>query len=80
MINPVRGWFEITQYENKRAISIANLVETTWMSRYPGPIEITYGQGKGFIGHAFRKYLIDTEYGINSKPSTLINPISNTVL
>ena len=30
MINPMIGWFEITQYDNKIVISIANLVETTW--------------------------------------------------
>ena len=33
MINPVTGWFEITRYGYKRAISTANLVETTWMPR-----------------------------------------------
>ena len=42
MIYHVTGWFEITQYNDKIAISIANLVETTWMSRYPIPTEITY--------------------------------------
>ena len=46
MINPVTGWFEVVQYDDKTAINIANLVETTWMSRYPRPIEITYDQGK----------------------------------
>ena len=45
MIDPLTGWFEIAQYNDKRAISIANLVETMWMSRYPIPIEITYVQG-----------------------------------
>ena len=35
MINPVRGWFEIAKYNEKRAISIANLVETMWLSRHP---------------------------------------------
>ena len=39
----------------KRAISIANLVETAWLSRYPRPVEITYDQGLEFIGHEFRK-------------------------
>ena len=29
MIDPVIGCFEIAQYEDKRAISIADLVETT---------------------------------------------------
>ena len=45
MINTVTGWFEIAQYDDKRAISIANLVETTWLCRYPRPIEIMYEQG-----------------------------------
>ena len=29
MIDPVTGWFEITQYNNRKIIRIANLVETT---------------------------------------------------
>ena len=37
MIDAVTGWFKIAQYEDKRAISIANLVETMWLSRYPRP-------------------------------------------
>ena len=45
MINPRTGWFEITQYHDKISISIVNLVETTWMSRYPRPIEVIYDQG-----------------------------------
>ena len=46
MIDPVTVWLEITQYDDKRAILIANLVETTWLSRYPRPMDITYDQGK----------------------------------
>ena len=80
MINPVTEWFEIAQYEDKRAISIAKLVETTWLSRYPRPIEIMYDQGKEFISHKFRKSLIEMEYGITSKTSTLGNSMSNSVL
>ena len=60
MIDPVTGWFEIAQFDDKRVISIVNLVETMWMSRYPIPIEITYDQGSEFIGHKFRKSLIET--------------------
>ena len=37
MIDLVTGWFEITQYGNKQAISIATLVETVWLTRYPRP-------------------------------------------
>ena len=38
MIHTVTRWFEIPQYNDKRAISIANLVEAMWLSRYPRPI------------------------------------------
>ena len=50
------------------------------MSRYPRPIEIMYDQGSEFISHEFRKYLIETEYGITTKPSTTVNPMSNALL
>ena len=59
MIDPVTGWFKIMQYDDKRAISITNLVENTWLPRYPRPMEITCVQGSEFIGHEFRKYLIE---------------------
>ena len=80
MINPVTLWFEIAQYDDKREIYIVNLVETTWLSRYPRPIKITYDQGAEFIGREFRKILIEIEYGINPKPSTSENPMSNAIL
>ena len=80
MIDSVTGWFEIAQYDDKILISIANLVETTWISRYPRPIEITYDQGSEFIGHEFIKSLIKTEYGITDKPSPSRNPMSNALL
>ena len=80
MINPVTGWFEVVWYDDQIAITIANLVETTWLSRYPRPIEIMYYQGSESIGHEFRKSLIETEYGITIKPSISGNPMSSTIL
>ena len=35
MIDPVTGCFELIKYNNKRVISITNLVGTTWLSKYP---------------------------------------------
>ena len=37
IIDLVTGWLEITQYDDKRAISISNLVETTWLTKYLRP-------------------------------------------
>ena len=59
MKDPVTGWFEITQYDDKISITIANLVETMWLTRYPRPTEITYDQGSEFISHELRKPLIE---------------------
>ena len=39
MIDSVTRWFEITQYDDKRAISIPKVVETTWLTRYPRPMD-----------------------------------------
>ena len=60
IIDTVTGWFEITQHEDNRAISVVNLVETTCLSRYPRPIEIIYHQGKQFFGHDFINSLVET--------------------
>ena len=80
MIDPVTGWFEITQYGDTRAIYITNLVETMWLCRYPRKIEITHDQGSECIGHEFKKSLIEIYYKVTSKPSNLVNPMSNAVL
>ena len=82
MIYPVTVWSEITQCNDKISISIsiANLVETAWLSRYYRPMEITYDQGSEFIGHDFRKYLIEMEYRINAKISTSGNSMYNAIL
>ena len=40
MIDPATGWFEICEYKDKKAISIANLVEMQWVCRYPWPTQV----------------------------------------
>ena len=80
MINIVTGWFGIAQYEDKIAVSIANLVEIMWLSIYPIPIEIMYEQRKEFICHKLIKFLTKMEYGITVKPSTSGNHMSNALL
>ena len=44
MIDPVKGWFKILQYNDNIAISITNLVETTLLTRYLRPTETGYNQ------------------------------------
>jgi hypothetical protein len=52
MIDPATGWFEIHQYDDKRSITVANIAEQEWFSRYPWPIQITYDRGSEFIDFA----------------------------
>ena len=59
MIDPIAGWLKIKQHDNKRAISITNLVDTTWLSRYHRQMEIMHDQGSELIGHDFIKYKIE---------------------
>ena len=80
MIDPATGWFEIVQYSDKTAANIANLVEQTWLSRYPRPTIITYDKGNEFLGHAFKNELIQKEYGIKAKCATTANPQANSIL
>ena len=45
MMDPVTAWFEITQYNENKSMTIKNLVETMWLVQYPWPVEIMYDQG-----------------------------------
>jgi len=46
MIDPATGWFEMHQYDDKKSVTVANIVEQEWFSRYPWPTEVTFDQGR----------------------------------
>ena len=80
MINPVTGWFEVTQCDDKKATMITNSVETTWLYRYPCQYEIMYDCGSEFLGHEFKNTLIEEEYGVLAKPATAENLIAKSII
>ena len=80
MIGLVTGWFEITQYSNKTEMKIVNLVETKWLVRYPWPVDITYDQGREFLGHEFKNNFIERWYEIKTYPYSFVNPQANTAI
>ena len=51
-----------------------------WLIRYIRSTKITYEQISEFICHDCREYLIEQEYGIIAKPSTLGDPNPNAIL
>ena len=79
MIDLATEWFEIKQFKDKQSITIASIVEQTWLQWYPWPMEITYDQGSEFIGHEFQT-MIQEDYGIQTKPCTVQNSQANLVL
>ena len=80
MIDTVNIWIEIMQYNDRKAMAITNLVETTWLVRYPWPVEITYDPWVEFFGHEFKNILIEQEYGIDMKPDSSGNPQANETI
>ena len=42
MIDPATGWFEMKPTSEKDSTTVANIVETTWLSRYPWPQKILF--------------------------------------
>ena len=55
MIDPVTGCFEIMEYDYKQAITIKNLVETTWLNEI---LEIIHSA----LGNLVRTYTIKDAY------------------
>ena len=50
MIDPETGWFKIAEVPNAKADFMANVLETTWLSRCPWPTEICMDKGGEFAG------------------------------
>jgi transposase InsO family protein len=80
MIDPATGWFKIHQYDDKRSITVANIAEQEWFSRYPWPTQITYNRyiGSELIGKDFQS-MIKNDYGIKGKPITVRNPQAHAI-
>jgi transposase InsO family protein len=79
MIERATGWFEILQYSDTRSITVANLAEQEWFSRYLWPTQITYDIGSEFIGKDFQS-MIKNDNGIKGKPILVRNPQSNAIV
>ena len=79
MIDPATGWFEIHQFDDKKSITVANIVEQQWLCRYPWPTQVTFDRGSEFIGHDFQD-MLKNDYGIKRKPITVRNPQANAIV
>ena len=78
MIDPATGWFEMVRIPNKEAITIADLAEQTWFTRYPWPQKIIFDRGTEFMAEF--KEMVQKDYGVRTKMITARNPQANAVL
>ena len=58
MIDPATGWFDMAIFKTGMADESANIVEQTWLTRYPLPEYITFDQGTEFKAE-FRRTMED---------------------
>ena len=66
------------QIDDKEAVTVANKVETTWLTRYPWPTMITYDQGTEFMAEFAT--MVKNDYGITCKGITKRNPQANAII
>ena len=78
MIDPATGWFEIAEIPAKSADEVANVLEQTWLTRYPWPAEVVLDRGREFRAEV-EKTLKD-EYGLRRKLITTRNPQANSMV
>ena len=78
MIDPATGWFEIATIPAKTADVVANVLEQTWLNRYPYPTEVVMDRGKEFCAEV--REMLKDDYGIVRKPITTRNPQANAIV
>ena len=78
MIDPATSWFEMKEIKNKEAPTIANILEQTWLTRYPIPQVLTYDCGTEFMAEFAE--IIENDNGIKRKGITIRNPQANAII
>ena len=63
---------------NPTGLESVQVLEDTWLSRYPKPVRIIYDQGTEYRNIDFESFLVSQ--GITGCPSTVKNPQSNAIL
>ena len=78
MIDPATGWFEMREINTKSADNIANILEQSWLSRYPWPSKIIFDRGSEFKAEVTK--MLKEDYGATVSPTTTRNPQANSIV
>jgi len=71
IIDTVTNYCEVVRVTSKKATYIGQMVENTWLSRYPRPMHCIYDQGGEFIGMGFQQVL--HRHGTHLHPTSAKN-------
>ena len=78
MVDPVTGWFELEQlFDSPTAFRCQQILDTSWLARYPRPREIGFDNGGEFKG-LFAQ--LCRNMGLKEKKSLPWNPQANAIL
>ena len=78
MVDPVTGWFELEQlFDSPTAYRCQQILDTSWLARYPRPREIGFDNGGEFKG-LFAQ--LCRNMGLKEKKSLPWNPQANAIL
>eukprot|EP00957_Ditylum_brightwellii_P179848 13700672-Ditylum_brightwellii.AAC.1 len=78
MIDPVTDWSDITEIKTKKVDVVSNVVETTWLTRYPYPTQVVLDRGTEFMAE-FNE-MIASDYGVKKKTITARNHQANSII
>ena len=77
VIDDATTWPEVVNLEGKTAYHLARKFDSQWLCRYPRPKVVVFDNGGEFIGREFQELLCS--YGVERKPTTVLNPQSNGI-
>ena len=78
MIDQATGWFEMVQIPKKEAYTVADVVERTWLMRYPWPTKIIVDRGSEFLKEFAD--MIQLDFGKKKNVITTRNPQANAII
>eukprot|EP00957_Ditylum_brightwellii_P070617 5365636-Ditylum_brightwellii.AAC.3 len=78
MIDPATGWFEVKETAVRSSNVAANIVEQTWLTRYPWPQKVILDRGTEFMKDFIT--IVWDEYRTKHKPITTRNPQLNCIV
>ena len=77
-VDACTGWCELALIPTANSKSCSNIFDTNWLCRYPRPSEVGHDNGNEFMGEEFQTLLVS--YDIKSKPTTVKNPIAQSLV